>query len=161
MLRGLKRRGRGQCVGHGLYLALKACYIFGPSGAMSMVHCHSLACRSEGHFITHMFWWSAPWTKGRQRVVVLALVHLFECTRFYLNRIFFRISETGQAKIHILRRFAVEVLRGHKGHDFVLTEVIGPVSCTGLLHGQALLSGTYGRVGWLRGSDDVIGSCPR
>lgn len=51
-------------------------------------------------------------------------------------------------KFTYLRRFAVELLRGHKGHDFVLREVIGPVSCTGLLHGKALLSGTFGRVGW-------------
>jgi hypothetical protein len=47
----------------------------GASGATSMFHCHSLACRSARKYMTHMFWWPTLGTKGRQIVTVYALVH--------------------------------------------------------------------------------------
>ncbi|CAP79416.1 hypothetical protein PCH_Pc17g01280, partial [Penicillium rubens Wisconsin 54-1255] len=49
-------------------------YPRGHSRAMSMVHCHALACRSVSYSVTYMFRWSKLGRKRRQRVVVLALV---------------------------------------------------------------------------------------
>jgi hypothetical protein len=54
--------------------------------------------------MTHMFRRPRLGTKRRQRVVALALVHCGRIFSVLSNRIVFRVSETGQAKIHISRR---------------------------------------------------------
>jgi hypothetical protein len=74
-----------------LYSTNGVLYPRGHSGAMSMVHCHSLACISVSYSITYMFCWQERGMKRRQRAAVLALVY---CGRLssVLDLLDFRIS---------------------------------------------------------------------
>lgn len=74
MLHGLKRRPQKWCVNHGFARSTDGGA--GSSGAhggvLSTVSCPSLACRSERHFITHMFQWSRPRQRdGKERSCIL------------------------------------------------------------------------------------------
>lgn len=71
----------------------RGCWVLrGHSGELSIFYCQSLASRWDRLFITHMFWWSRPGTKRRQRAVVLALVHCGRNARIWLFRIIYGLS---------------------------------------------------------------------